>query len=325
MDFVFYRNIGFIDVALIALFVLLYAVFIIRTYRVARKVKSRAGGLLSKLIIRSLYFFLMIFCLLGPSIGESRKEVKTIGKDIYVLMDLSLSMDADDVQPSRLEKAKFELKNLVNAFSSDRVGLIIFSSDAFLQCPLTYDQNALMVFIETMNTGLVSSSGTDFSPALDIALKKHIKSDEESVTQQQSKIVILVSDGEDFGDETISIAKEIKEKGIRLFALGIGTKKGSKIPQGYRFKRNKEGEDVVTTLNDASLKKLTSLTGGKYFEVSDKKNDVPKMIAAIDDIEGEFRNARQVDASANRYYYFLIAALVLIVLDLLITVKIVKI
>ncbi len=110
--------------------------------------------------------------LLGPAFGEARREVQSVGKDIFLAIDLSQSMNANDVQPTRLEKMKFELKNIVGTFTSDRIGLIIFSSEAFMQCPLTYDQNALNIFIETLHSGLVPNTGTDFGPPLKMALEK---------------------------------------------------------------------------------------------------------------------------------------------------------
>src|SRR4029079_18396893 len=124
------------------------------------------------LFIRTGFFLLLVIAFMGPSFGGSKKEIKSVGKDIMICVDLSKSMDAYDIQPTRLEKIKFEMKKIVDAFSSDRVGIIIFSSEAFMQCPLTFDQNALNLFIETMNSSLVPSTGTDFGPALKMALSK---------------------------------------------------------------------------------------------------------------------------------------------------------
>ena len=248
----------------------------------------------------------------------------SVGKDIMICVDLSKSMDAFDIQPSRLEKIKFELKKVVSAFSSDRIGVIIFSSEAFMQCPLTYDQNALDLFIETMNTSLVPSSGTDFGPPLRMALQK-LEDQEGARTNQKSKVIILISDGEDFGDETETIAKDIDEKDIKLFTLGIGTERGSQIYAGRSYKLDNQGKTVVSKLNPTSLKKLANQTSGQYFEINDGGNDVARLISTIGKIEGETRDARLVDVSANRYFYFLLAGLVLIVLDVLLSVKTVSI
>jgi len=239
-------------------------------------------------------------------------------------VDLSKSMDAFDIQPSRLEKIKFELKKVVDAFSSDRIGIIIFSSEAFMQCPLTYDQNALDLFIETMNTGLVPSSGTDFGPPLRMALQK-LDDQEGPATNQKSKVIVLISDGEDFGEETDEMTKEIEGKDIKLFTLGIGTEHGSQIFAGRGYKLDQQGKPVVSRLNSASLKKLANDTGGQYFEVNGSGNDVSRLINTIGKIEGETRDARMIDVSANRYFYFLAAALALLIADLLLSVKTVTI
>jgi Ca-activated chloride channel family protein len=262
--------------------------------------------------------------LLGPSFGEAKKEVKSIGKDIMICVDLSKSMDAFDIQPTRLEKVKFEMKRIVDAFSSDRVGVIIFSSEAFMQCPLTYDQNALNLFIETMNSSLVPASGTDFGPPLKMALSK-LEDDDSKSAQEKSKIIVLISDGEDFGEDTDEVARDIEDKGIKLFALGVGTEKGGNIYAGNRLKTDRNGNVVTSKLNIKSLRSIADKTGGQYFEINDSQNDVSRLINTIGKIEGELRDARFVDVSANRYYYFLGLAIILMIIDVLINVKTVKI
>lgn len=322
-----FKTLGLLEISLIGIFIILYLLFAWRIVVINRELGQDNKRLIIKLILRGIYFTLMIIALLGPTFGERKKEVKSVGKDIFLAIDLSKSMNAEDVEPSRLKKIKFELKKIVNEFSADRIGLIIFTSEAFLQCPLTFDHTALItLFIDPLSTDLISNKGTDFAPPLRMALDKHLNDDEENKARKNtSKIIVLVSDGEDFGEETIDIATEIEQNGIRLFTLGIGTKKGGKIPDGYKFKRDRQGNEVVSTLNAKALQELASITGGKYFEVSDKQNDVNRLIHSISNIQGEFRDSRVIDASANKYYYFLIFALVLMVLDVLITVKIVKI
>jgi Ca-activated chloride channel family protein len=215
------------------------------------------------------------------------------------------------------------MKRIVEAFSSDRVGIIIFSSEAFMQCPLTFDQNAINLFIETMNTGLVPSSGTDFGPPLKMAQSKF--EHDEVASKQKSKVVVLVSDGEDFGEETEEVAKDVEDADIRLFTLGVGTQAGSPINAARGYKTDRQGKTVITKLNDEPLRRLAARAGGQYFELSDARNDVPKLIHTINNIEGELRDTRFVDVSANRYYYFLILGLVLLCLDVLINVKTVRI
>ena len=240
-----------------------------------------------------------------------------------IAIDLSNSMNAIDVQPSRLEKVKYELNNIIEEFNSDRIGLIIFSSEAFVQCPLTYDQSALNLFIETLSSRLVPNTGTDFGPALSLALDK--LDTEESSIDSKAKIIILISDGEDFGDKTANARQEIRDRGIKLFTLGVGTTQGSKIQDGQGYKKDRDGSDVVSKLDRKSLKELAARTGGNYFEINQRQNDVSRLINNINSVEGQLRDARMVDVSANKYIYFLLAALILLAIDLLTTIKTIKI
>lgn len=320
-----YNKIDTFVILIIIFFLVFYLLYIIKTISVAHKLRSvKNYKVFIKFIIRSIYFALLIIALLGPSLGGIKKEIKSIGKDIYIAVDLSISMDAFDIQPSRLEKVKYELKHIIKAFSSDRIGLIIFSSEAFLQCPLTYDQSALSLFIETLNTRLVPREGTDFAPALKLALQKHTDPDNTTI-KKQSKVIIIISDGEDFGDNTMDFALDIEKNNIKLFTLGVGTEDGSKIPVRGGFKRDKNGKVVISKLNSAALKELSNITGGRYFEINKTSNDISRLINAINQIEGELRDTRKIDVSANKYFIPLFFALVLIIIDVLFTVKVIKI
>lgn len=319
-----YRSISGYEFLVIGLFLILYLAYFYRMIRIGKILKISYRSLVLKSVLRSFYFLLFILALLGPSFGDTSREVKAIGKDIMVCIDLSESMNAHDIQPTRLEKVKFELKNLVDAFNSDRIGLIIFSSESFMQCPLTYDQGALNLFTETLGTNLVPNAGTDFSPPLEMALDK-LTGEETTSLEQKSKVIILISDGEDFGDNTLTTATRIDESGIKLFTLGVGTETGSKIRTNYGFKTDKSGREVMSKLNSKDLKTLAIKTGGKYFEINENINDIERLINAINAIEGELKDSRVVDVSANKYYYFVALALLLISFDFLVGLKAVRI
>jgi Ca-activated chloride channel homolog len=319
-----FRSLGWVELVLAGLFVVAYAVYLFRIIHIARLLRTSFDTVFIKLGLRTIIFGLFMIAWLGPSIGQSKKEIRSVGKDIMICIDLSRSMDASDVQPSRLEKVKYEMKRLAEAFSSDRIGLIIFSSEAFMQCPLTYDQNALQLFVETMSSGLVPTTGTDFGPPLKLALTK-LKDQEGPSTQQKSKVIILISDGEDFGDDASEIIQEIDDQGIKLFTLGVGTQQGGQIMTSKGVKVDAKGDPVTTKLKPSSLKDLASKTNGEYFEINERKNEVTKLINTIGQLEGEVRDARMVDASANRYFYFLLAALILLIVDVLISIRTVRI
>lgn len=318
-----FSSLGSFEYAIIAIFLIAYVLYTFRVLRISRFLGNLHGSVIPKFILRSMVFALLIISLLGPSFGNDSKEVKSIGKDIMIAIDLSQSMNAIDIQPTRLEKIKYELNNIIEEFNSDRIGLLIFSSEAFVQCPLTYDQSALNLFVETLSSALVPNTGTDFGPALRLALDK-LDTDESSI-DAKAKIIILISDGEDFGDETESLRAEIRDRGIKLFALGVGTTQGSKIETANGIKRDQQGNEVISKLNRQSLKELAARTGGSYFEINQRQNDTERLINSINNVEGQLRDARMVDVSANKYIYFLAAALLLLVIDLLTTVKAIRI
>ena len=319
-----YREFGSTEIIFITAFIVLYGLYLYRVIRIARTLNTSFSTVLIKIFLRFTVFALLIVSLLGPSFGTSKKEVQSVGKDIMICVDLSKSMDAFDVTPTRLEKVKYEMKKIIEAFNSDRVGIIIFSSEAFMQCPLTYDQNALNLFIETMNTALVPTAGTDFGPPLRMAMEK-LEKDNSKISQTTSKVIVLISDGEDFGEETTDIAQQIESKGFRLFTLGVGTKQGGQIRDGSRFRTDNSGNVVVTKLNPDALQSLAGKTGGRYFEINETRNDVARLINTINTIEGELMEARFIDVSANKYFYFLLVGVILLLLDVLIHIKTLKI
>jgi len=267
----------------------------------------------------------MIIALLGPSFGENKEEIDLVGKDIMILVDLSESMNANDVKPSRLEKVKFEMKKVIDEFSSDRIGIIMFSGEAFVQCPMTYDKNALNLFTETLNTGLVPNTGTDFGPPLELSLSKLNNENAES-NELSSKIILLISDGEDFGDNTKESLEKIVDSNIKLFTVGIGSEKGSKILlTNGDYKRDKEGKEVITKLDPISLKESAKETGGKYFEITNTNNQIDELIYEINNIKGEVIESKIIDVTENKYFYFLLTALILMIIDFTINLKIIRI
>lgn len=321
----FLKSFGVIESLVILSFIITYLIYSIRLYSINKKIKVTKSRVLYKLILRSIYFSLLIISLLGPSFGENQEEVDIVGKDIMILVDLSESMNADDIKPTRLEKVKFEMKKIIDSFSSDRIGIIMFSGEAFMQCPMTYDRNALNLFTETLNTGLVPRTGTDFGPALELSLSK--LNDENSRSLEiNSKVIILISDGEDFGDNTNESLDNIIESNIKLFTIGVGSEKGSKILLGNgKYKKDKDGGVVITKLNPTSLKETARETGGKYFEISNINNEIDELISEINRIKGDVIESKTIDVTVNKYFYFLFTALLLMIIDFSIKLKIIRI
>lgn len=309
---------------IIALFVIAYGLFIYRNYRISRLLHSTTRSIYIKLFVRVAAFSAIITALLGPSFGETKREIREQGKDILICVDLSESMNCKDIQPSRLERTKAALDQIINTFRADRIGLIVFSSTAYMQCPLTYDFNALQLFTSTLRTDQVPDEGTDFGEALKLAYEKHTTSSQIK-GRNQSKIVLMVSDGEDFGDETDEAVRMLNREGIKVFSLGIGTRDGGPVPFKGGYMLDADGERVITRLNPKDLKAISSATGGDYFEVNAEINRLPRLISALDKIEGQVREIRKVDIGADKYYYFVLVALGLVIADILFTIKVIRI
>ena len=320
----FQEDIGIFELSLVSLFLMFYFLYLVRIYKINQQIKVNLKAVFIKFILRVTFFTLLIISLLGPNFGIKEEKVEVVGKDIMIAIDLSESMNAEDIQPSRIEKVKFEIKKIVDEFSGDRIGIIMFSGEAFVQCPLTYDKNALNLFVETLNTGLVPNSGTDFGPPLELGLSK-LQDENSGDNDLKSKIIILFSDGEDFGEDTDQSIEKIKENSLKLFSVGIGTDEGSKILDGFgNFKKDNEGNDVITKLNSSSLKETADKTGGKYYEISKNKNEINQMITEIKNIKGDIIDQQTSNISENKYFYFLLSALVLIAIDFIFVSKIIS-
>lgn len=318
------NQIGIFEWTLVALGGLLYLSYLVRVFRISRALHSPAHSVIYKLVWRTLYFALFIIALLGVSFGQSQREIKDMGKDIMLAVDLSKSMDATDLSPSRLTKLKYELRNLVKTLEGNRIGLVVFTDNAFMQSPLTSDASALNLFISTLSSGLVTSTGTNFAPALRMAREKLLSAQQDAPEGRKGRsaqVVILASDGEDFGEGTEEAAKQLASDGIKVFTLGVGTEGGGNIPEGYGKKRDMQGTEILTRLNRNSLQSVADAAGGQYFELSDRRNDIKRMATVIEGLKGEVRGTRMTNVSTNRYYYFLGAALLLMLLDSLFHIK----
>ena len=320
----FQEDIGIFELSLVSLFLMFYFLYLLRIYKINQQIKVNLKAVFIKFILRVTFFTLLIISLLGPNFGIKEEKVEVVGKDIMIAVDLSESMNANDIQPSRIEKVKFEIKKIVDEFSGDRIGIIMFSGEAFVQCPLTYDKNALNLFVETLNTGLVPNSGTDFGPPLELGLSK-LQDENSGDNDFKSKIIILFSDGEDFGEDTDQSIEKIKENSLKLYSVGIGTDEGSKILDDFgNFKKDNKGNDVITKLNSSSLRETADKTGGKYYEISKNKNEINQMITEIKNIKGDIIDQKTSNISENKYFYFLLSALVLVAIDFIFVSKIIS-
>jgi len=233
-------------------------------------------------------------------------------------LDTSASMNAGDVKPSRIEKAKYELGRLLNKLEGDRVGLIAFAGSAHLHCPLTEDYSASRLFLNMMDTDLITTQGTDLAVAIQLALD-HVENDDEKF-----KVFVLVSDGEDHQGEAIILAEKARKLGIIIHTLGVGTAAGGPIPiyddNGNRveFKKNRRGQVVTSTLNESTLDEIARITGGLYIRVENQVNAIAPLLKEIDQMEKRELKSHVFSQYEDRYQVFLIIGLMLFSAEFLI-------
>jgi len=301
----------------IVLFILIYVFYLLRVFLIAKKLKTKARSSILKFVMRSCYFALLIMALMDPTFGEINSTIRAEGRDLFLLVDISKSMDATDVQPSRIEKTKFEISRIVNHFTNDRIGVIVFSEDAFMLSPLTFDHNAIDLFIPRISTELHPAGGTNFGPALELALEKLTK----IKTGNKSKVIVLMSDGENFGNVDYGLINKLRKNGINLFTVGIGTSAGTTLKEGKSLKKDEDGNIVVTKLEPELMRKMAAETRGGYYEVHSVSESFVDLIKQIENISANLIDQRTVTVTANKYFYFLVIALFLLGIDVFFTVR----
>tara|TARA_Y100000588_G_C14241482_1_gene919583 strand:- start:535 stop:1572 length:1038 start_codon:yes stop_codon:yes gene_type:complete len=302
---------------------------------VNRRLKKLGTSMIRKFLFNriryrriQLRFWLMILGIIfiilasvGPQIGMKLAELTRKGVDIMILMDTSISMNAQDVTPSRMEKAKYELGRLINNLNGDRVGIIAFAGTAHLHCPLTEDYSAAQLFLNTMDTDIISTQGTDIATPIKLALD-YISSDDKKF-----KVLILVSDGEDNQGEAIAIAKEAAELGVIIHTLGIGTKAGAPIPifddNGIRkeFKKNLSGKVVTSTLNATLLNEVSTLTGGVFIRIENQVNAIMPVLQKLEEMEKRQIKSHVFSQYEDRYQMFLLIGLLLLIVEFIISTR----
>jgi len=307
----------------IPLFVLLY-------WYVIRKEKKYlwtfAGDKLHKVLfpdrslVKSWIKFILIltallFAILGlanPQIGTKIEEVKQQGIDVYIVLDVSLSMVAEDIKPSRLDKAKNSISRLIQKLRGDRIGLIIFSGDAYIQIPLTSDYSAADLFLNAVDVSSVPQPGTAIASALNLA-RTSFKKDE-----QTKKAIIIITDGEDHEGDIESAVKDAVSEGIQIYTIGMGSTSGVPIPvynqSGIRvdYKKDRSGSIVLTKLDEETLKTIASDGNGKYYRSTTTSEELGEIYDDLSKLEQTEYGSTRVTDYEDRFYYLLIPVIFLL-------------
>ena len=257
----------------------------------------------------------LVFLVSRPRYGVRTEEVKRQGLELVIALDISNSMLAEDIKPNRLTAAKRAINQLIGQLENDRISLIVFAGDAFTQLPMTSDYGAARMFVDMVEPELISNQGTDISTAINRALVSFSNSD------VRNKAIIIISDGEDHEDKAIELAQSAVEQGIRIFTLGMGLPEGSPIPIKNRpndFHRDRQGNTVITRLNEGMLQQLASAGNGAYIRANNQRVGLSNLFDELNKIEkGEV--VEKVFAEYEEQFVFIAAlSFILLILELLI-------
>jgi len=258
---------------------------------------------------------LLSLTLARPQIGTKLEEAKREGVDIMIAVDVSTSMLARDIPPSRLEKAKHEVDSFINRLEGDRVGLIAFAGTAFVQCPLTLDYGAARMFLDVLEPDLIPTPGTNIGQAIELALRSFESRD------RQHKVLILITDGEDHEGDVVKLAEEAERQGVIILCVGIGSPQGVPIPQldgSGGFKKDRAGQVIMSKLDEVTLEKIALQTNGKYYRASSGEDELKRIYDDISRMEKKELGSLQYTQFEDRYQYVLVFVLALLVLEVLI-------
>ena len=268
-----------------------------------------------KIAVISLALACLVMALVNPKIGTKLETVKREGVDVVFAIDVSKSMLAEDIAPNRLEKSKQLVTQIINNLASDRIGIIAYAASAFPQLPITTDYSSGKMFLQSMNTDMLSSQGTAIYEAIELA--KTYYNDEE----QTNRVLFIVSDGEDHEGNVQAIAEEAAEEGIKIFTIGVGSQKGGPIPikrngivQSY--KKNSQGETVITKLNASILQEIANEADGTYIEGRNTSNVVEEVTTILQNMDKKEFEAKQFADFKDQFQWFLGAGLLLLFLDI---------
>ena len=269
-----------------------------------------------KLVVLAMALVCFCIALVNPKVGTKLKTVTRKGVDIVFAIDVSKSMLAEDVAPNRLEKAQQLTAQIINNLVSDRVGIIAYAGKAVPQLPITTDYAAAKMFLQNMNTDMLSSQGTAIDEA--IQLSRTYFNDAE----QTNRVLVIISDGEDHKDLNLDIAKAAAKEGIKIFTIGVGSEKGGPIPLKrngivMRYKKNQKGETVITKLNPNTLTAIAEEASGLFIQGQNTKQVTEKIAEILNKLEKKEFEAKEFSEFKDQFQWFLGLGLFFLILDVL--------
>jgi Ca-activated chloride channel family protein len=273
--------------------------------------------ILKMLLLMGAVLFLAL-ALARPQWGSKMELVQRKGLDIVIAVDVSLSMLAEDIRPNRLARSKQEIQRFVERLEGDRAALVAFAGDAFLQCPLTSDYAAFRIFLDVLDPGLIEAPGTDLARAMETAIKAFPPG------EGKQRVMVLLTDGEDHGGRALKVAEAAAEQGVIIYTVGIGSVTGVPIPIGdgsgsRAYKRDSRGEIVSTRLAPELLSQIALATGGEFYHAEPGRFELLDVLKKINAMEKRTLDSQRLSRFEERFQLALAAALLLLVLEALIS------
>jgi Ca-activated chloride channel family protein len=240
-----------------------------------------------KVWLQIISFALVVIAMANPQLGSKLEEVKREGIDLMIALDVSNSMNAEDLQPNRLERAKQIITKVIDKLQGDRIGIIVFAGEAYIQLPLTTDYAAAKLFLTTINTGYIPTQGTAIGNAIDLARKALTAKEEE---KPRSKVILVITDGENHEDDALTAAKEASENGIIVHTMGFGSPNGVPIPvyknnKMVGYKTDKDGNTIITKLNESLLQQIAAIGNGIYIRGTNSNASLNAFLNEINKLE----------------------------------------
>lgn len=270
------------------------------------------GKVWVRLVLFSIGFFFFVIGLSRPQIGAKLKEHETKGAEIMIVLDVSNSMLAEDYSPNRLERAKLAISRLVDKLREDRIGLIVFAGNSFVQLPITTDYVSAKMFLNSITTGSVPVQGTAIGEAINTAMRSF------SIQSEKSRAIIVITDGENHEDDPVAAAKQAAEMGVRVFTIGVGSPEGKPIPMDGELLKDKNGEIVVTRLDEKVLQDVAQAGNGVYVRAGNSEFGLNPIIENIKRMEDEKYNSIVFEEFDEQFMYFLGIALFFFVIEMLV-------
>ena len=270
------------------------------------------GKLWVRTVLLSLAFFFFVIGLSRPQIGAKLKDHKIKGAEIMIVLDVSNSMLAQDYTPDRLSRAKLAISKLVDKLKDDRIGLVVFAGTSFVQLPITTDYVSAKMFLNTIDTRSVPVQGTAIGEAMMTAARSF------SAQSERSRAIIVITDGENHEDDPVEAARQIAETGIRIYTIGVGSQRGQPIPEGGSLMKDRNGEIVVSRLDEDTLREIAKAGKGTYVHAGKDEFGLEPIVEEINKFEDERFNSVVFEEYDEQYMYFLGIALFLLVVEMLI-------